>query len=133
MKENLIMSTVYNVLMDEGYRPKSEKLCPEVTTLFFKSQGHPLTILSNGDDIIEIDAAVIMPYNKKFGRLDLYNFVSNFKCMQVADVEFQDNKKSLGFVLRFQSMVLNTNDVKGVLEWGISIITHCLEEIYNIN
>lgn len=34
MKEILIMSTVYNVLMDEGYRPKREKPNPEITSIF---------------------------------------------------------------------------------------------------
>lgn len=86
-------------------------------------------VFSNGDNYFELSAGINMEYKKKFGRLDLYNLVSSFKCMQVTGIEFKDNKKILFFVLRFQSMVLNTNDVKSVLEEGISTIAACYEEI----
>ena len=129
MKENLIMSTVYNVLMDEGYRPKREKPDPETVAVTFKSEGHLLGVLPCGDNYIELSASVGMEYNKKFGRLDLYKLVSSFRCMQVAWIVVKENKKGMVFVLSFQSMVLNQNDVKSVLDEGIRTIAACVEEI----
>ena len=101
MKEKLIMNTVYNVLMDEGYRPKKEKPCPEETFLTFKAQGRPLLIPTSGDNYIAINMGVTMPYYKKFGRIDLYSLVSNYNCMQVEGIKYVNNKESLFFILRF--------------------------------
>ena len=129
MKENLIMSTVYNVLMDEGYRPKREKPDPETVAVTFKSEGHLLGVLPCGDNYIELSAIVSMEYSENFGRLDLYKLVSGFRCMQVACILAKENKKRWVFALSFGSMVLNQNDVNSVLDEGIRTIAACVEEI----
>lgn len=112
MKQNLIMSTAYNVLMDEGYRPQRMKPIPEETCLLFKSQGYPLMIVSDGDDMINISTLIKTSYTKDFGRLDLYELVNGINCMRVEKVEFADNKKILIALISFQSLVLETKDIK---------------------
>jgi hypothetical protein len=131
MKENLIMSTVYNVLMDEGYRPKIKKRNPETTAIIFKSGDHFLMVFPDGDNYIELSGIVSMEYYEKFSLLDLYKLVSGFRCMQVAWIVPKENKKRWGFVLSFRSMLLNPNDVKSVLDEGIRTIAACVEEVEN--
>lgn len=131
MKENLIMSTVYNVLMDEGYHPKIKKRNPETTAIIFETEGHFLMVFPRGDNYIGFSAIVSMEYSENFGRLDLYKLVSGFRCMQVACILAKENKKRWGFVLSFRSMLLNPNDVKSVLDEGIRTIAACVEEVEN--
>jgi len=132
MNAKLIMSTVYNVLMDEGYRPKKEKPSPDHTFLTFKAQGISLMVPASYDNYITICAGLKMPYTKDFGRLDIYKLVNQYYCMQVESVEFQDNKSYLCLIIRFQTMALNSNDVKEIIENGIETITCCIEELEEI-
>jgi len=132
MNAKLIMSTVYNVLMDEGYRPKKEKPCPDLTALTFKAQGFPLMIPAADDNFITISTGLKMPYTKEFGRLDIYKLVNQYHCMQVESIKFQDNKSYLFVIICFQTMALNSNDVKEIIENGIETITCCIEELEGI-
>lgn len=129
MKENLIMNTVYNVLMDEGFRPQRMKPIPEETFIVFKSRGLSLTIVADGDDIINITAGIEIPYTKEFGRLDMYERVNVYKCMRVDAAEFANNKKTLRFLISFQTMVHETKNIKSILEYGIDTITNCIEDV----
>ena len=132
MNAKIIMSTVYNVLMDEGYRPKKEKPCPDHTILTFKAQGIPLMIPASDDNYITISAGLKMRYTKEFGRLDVYKLVNQYYCMKVERVEFQDNKSYLCLIISYQTLAFNSNDVKEIIENGIETITCCIEELEEI-